>query len=66
MVDTDLNKTGRSAVHLKFKGISVSEYIQTVMKGLENDSNTIFQADGQRVMTESRAESENRLLKPSW
>ena len=51
MVDTDLNKEGRDAVHLKFRGISVSEYIPTVMKGLENDSDTIFHADGQRVMT---------------
>jgi uncharacterized oxidoreductase len=66
MVDTDLNKEGRNAVHLKFRGISVSEYIQTIMKGLENDSDTIFQADGQRVMTEPRGESESRLLKPSW
>jgi uncharacterized oxidoreductase len=66
MVDTDLNKEGRNAVQLKFRGISVSEYIQTVMKGLENDSDTIFHADGQRVMTEPRGESESRLLKPSW
>jgi uncharacterized oxidoreductase len=66
MVDTDLNKEGRNAVHLKFRGISVSEYIQTVMKGIENDSDTIFHADRQRVMTEPRGESESRLLKPSW
>jgi uncharacterized oxidoreductase len=66
MVDTDLNKEGRNAVHLKFRGISVSEYIQTVMKGLENDADVIFHADGQRVMTEPRGESESRLLKPSW
>ena len=66
MVDTDLNKEGRNAVHLKFRGISVSEYIQTVMKGLENDADTIFHADRQRVMTEPRGESESRLLKPSW
>jgi uncharacterized oxidoreductase len=66
MVDTDLNKEGRNAAHLKFRGISVSEYIQTVMKGLENDADVIFHADGQRVMTEPRGESESRLLKPSW
>jgi uncharacterized oxidoreductase len=66
MVDTDLNKEGRNAAHLKFRGISVSEYIQTVMKGLENDADIIFHADGQRVMTEPRGESESRLLKPSW
>ena len=66
MVDTDLNKEGRNAVHVKFRGISVSEYIPTVMKGLENDADTIFYNDGERVMTEPRGESESRLLKPSW
>ena len=66
MVDTDLNKEGRNADHLKFRGISVSEYIPTVIKGLENDADTIFHGDGERVMTEPRGESESRLLKPSW
>ena len=66
MVDTDLNREGRNAVHLKFRGISVSEYVPTVMKGLENDADTIFYNDGERIMTEPRGESESRLLKPSW
>jgi uncharacterized oxidoreductase len=63
MVDTDLNKEGRNAVRLKFRGISVSEYIQTVMKWLENDADTIFYSDGK---SEPREESESRLLNPSW
>jgi uncharacterized oxidoreductase len=66
MVDTDLNKEGRDTAHLKFRGISVSEYIPTVMKRLENDADTIFYSDEERVMTEPRGESESRLLKPSW
>lgn len=66
MVDTDLNKEGRDANHLKFRGISISEYIPTVIKGLENDSDIIFHGDGDRVMAEPRGESENRLLNPSW
>jgi hypothetical protein len=63
MVDTGLNKEGRDSVHLKFRGINVSEYIQTVMKWLENDADTIFYSDGK---SEPREESESRLLKPSW
>ena len=66
MVDTDLNKEGRDAAHLKFRGISLSEYIPTVIKGLENDADIIFHGDGERIMTEPRGESESRLLKPSW
>jgi len=66
MVDTDLNKKGRDATHVKFRGISVSEYIPTIFNGLNNDLETIFYGDGERVMTESRGESEKRLLNPSW
>ena len=66
MVDTDLNKEGRDAAHLKFRGISLSEYIPTVIKGLENDADIIFHGDGEKVMTEPRGESERRLLNPSW
>jgi uncharacterized oxidoreductase len=66
MVDTDLNKEGRNAANLKFRGISLSEYIPTVMKGLENDSDIIFYGDGEKVMTGPRGESEGRLLNPSW
>ena len=66
MVDTDLNKEGRDANHLKFRGISLSEYIPTVIKGLENDADIIFHDDGERVMTGPRGESEGRLLNPSW
>jgi uncharacterized oxidoreductase len=66
MVDTDLNKVGRDGAHFKFRGISLSEYIPTVIKGLENDADMIFHGDGEKIMAESRDESERRLLTPSW
>jgi uncharacterized oxidoreductase len=66
MVDSDLNKEGRNDAHLKFRGISLSEYIPTVIKGLENDTDMIFYDDGEKVMAEPRGESERRLLNPSW
>ena len=66
MVDTDLNKAGRDSAHLRFRGISISEYIPTVMKGLENDADMVFHGDGEEIMTQSRGESEGRLLAPSW
>jgi uncharacterized oxidoreductase len=64
MVDTDLNKEGRSAAHAKFRGISVSEYVPTIIDGLRNDAETIFSADRQALMNEPRGESEMRLLRP--
>jgi hypothetical protein len=66
MVDTDLNKEGRDRAHLKSRGISVSEYIPTIFKGLENDAEMIFHGDGEKIMAEPRAESERHLLKASW
>jgi uncharacterized oxidoreductase len=66
MVDTGLNKEGRDRARLKFRGISLSEYIPTVIKGLEEDADMIFYGDGERVMHESRGQSESRLLSPSW
>jgi uncharacterized oxidoreductase len=66
MVDTDLNKAGRDANHLKFRGISLAEYIPTIIKGLENDSDIIFHGDADTVLTEPRGKSESRLLNPSW
>jgi uncharacterized oxidoreductase len=66
MVDTDLNKAGRDANHMKFRGISLAEYIPTVIKGLENDSDIIFHGDADTVMAEPRGKSEGRLLNPSW
>ena len=65
MVDTDLNKKGRDAAHVKFRGISVSEYIPTIMNALKNDADIIFYGDGGKIMTESRGESETHLLTPS-
>lgn len=66
MVDTGLNKEGRDAAHLKFRGISLSEYLPTVIRGLENDDEMIFHGDGAKVLSEPRGESESRLLKTSW
>jgi uncharacterized oxidoreductase len=42
LVDTGLRKEGRDTVRIKFRVISVSEYIPTVIKGLENDADMIF------------------------
>jgi uncharacterized oxidoreductase len=63
MVDTNLNKEGRDRAHLKFRGMSVEEYIPTIIKGLEGDSDIIFHGDGVSVLSEPRGESESRLLK---
>ena len=66
MVDTGLNKAGRDAAGLKFRGASLAEYIPTVIKGLEDDVETIFHGDQAKILSEPRGESEIRLLKPSW
>jgi uncharacterized oxidoreductase len=66
MVDTDLNKAGRDAARLKFRGLGLEEYIPTVVKGLEDGAEMIFHGDGEKIMSEPRGESENRLLKSSW
>ena len=66
MVDTDLNKAGRNAAHIKFRGISLSEYIPTVINGLKNDADVIFHGDGEKILAEPRGTSERSLLKPSW
>ena len=63
MVDTDLNKAGRDAAHVKYRGIRVSEYIPAIVKGLTVDQETIFYGEGENVQTEPRIESEMRLLK---
>ena len=64
MVDTDLNKEGRNAAHARFRGISVSEYMPTIINGLRNDAEIIFYGEGEKVMNEPRAEAEKRLLTP--
>ncbi len=66
MVDTGLNKAGRDTARLKFRGASLAEYIPTVIKDLEDDIETIFHGDQERILSEPRGESEVRLLKPSW
>ncbi len=63
MVDTNLNKEGRERAHLKYRGVGVSEYVPTIMKGLEKDADTVFYGEGASVMSEPRGESEVRLLK---
>jgi len=65
MIDTDLNKEGRDRENLKYRGLSLSEYIPTVIKGLEDDDEIIFYGDGKKIISESREASESRLLKPS-
>jgi hypothetical protein len=67
MVDTDLNKKRRSAIHAKFRGISISEYMPTIMDGLKNDGEIVsYYGAGEKVMNEPRRESENRPLTPRW
>ena len=65
MVDTDLNKEGREASRVQYRGISVAEYIPAVIKGLENDVDTIFYGGGEKILDEPRAETEYRLVNPS-
>ena len=66
MVDTDLNKAGRAHAQVRYRGISVSEYIPSVMQGLESDAEMIFHGDEEEIMGAPRRESEGRLLNPSW
>lgn len=66
MVDTNLNKEGRDATGGRFRGISLDEYITTVVAGLEDDADIIFHGDGDALLSQPRADSENRLLNPSW
>lgn len=62
MVDTDLNRQGREQAKLKYRGISVNEYIPTVVRGLENDEEMIFYGDGAKAMSQPRGDTESRLL----
>jgi uncharacterized oxidoreductase len=65
MVDTNLNKEGRDRARLKFRGISISEYIPTVIERLENDSEINFYGNGRDVLSLPRGETEKKLLDPS-
>jgi uncharacterized oxidoreductase len=65
-VETGLNQAGRSAARNRYKGISVEEYIPTVIQGLESDMDMIFHGEGTKLMSQPRGESEVRLLNPSW
>lgn len=64
MVDTGLNKEGRDAANLKYRGISLADYLPTVVKGLERGEETIFHGDDKDVLAQPRGETETRLLKP--
>ncbi|HYA87105.1 MAG TPA: SDR family NAD(P)-dependent oxidoreductase [Nitrospirota bacterium] len=66
MVDTGLNRKGRDAAHLTFRGINLSDYLPSVIRELENDAEMIFHGDGAMILSEPRGESESRLLKKSW
>ena len=65
-VETGLNQAGRSAARNRYKGISVEEYMPTVIQGLESDTDMIFHGEGTKLMSQPRRESEGRLLNPSW
>ncbi len=62
MVDTGLNRAGRDAARLSYRGMILAHYLPTVIKGLENDVETIFDGDGAKLLSEPRGESEMRLL----
>jgi len=62
MVDTNLNKAGRDAAGARFRGVSVAEYMPTIINGLKNGVETIFYDDGEKILSQPRGESEVRLL----
>jgi uncharacterized oxidoreductase len=64
MVDTGLNRAGRDRARMKFRGISVAEYIPDVMDGLRRGEETIFHGGGADILTLPRGETEKRLLAP--
>lgn len=42
MVDTGLNQAGREGAQARYRGISVAEYILSVIQGLESDADMLF------------------------
>jgi uncharacterized oxidoreductase len=66
MVDTNLNREGRDAAGRGYRGISVAEYIPSVVKGLEEGVDTIFHGDAKDLLSRPRGESEPSLLNQSW
>jgi uncharacterized oxidoreductase len=66
MVDTNLNKEGREAAGARSGGLSVAEYMPTIINGLKKDVETIFYGDREGIMSQPRGESETRLLTPRW
>jgi uncharacterized oxidoreductase len=66
MVDTNLNREGRGTASAGSRGLSVADYMPTIIRGLKNDIETIFYGDRDSIMSEPRGESETRLLTPRW
>jgi len=66
MVDTNLNKEGRDATGGRYRGISLAEYMPTVVQGLEDDVDTIFHGEARGLLSEPRCESEISLLNRGW
>jgi uncharacterized oxidoreductase len=64
MVDTGLNRAGRDRARMTYRGVSVAEYIPSVVAGLRADAEIIFYGDGGDVLSRPRGETENRLLEP--
>lgn len=64
MVDTDLNRDGRDAARVGFRGIAVADYVPTVVARLQDDADVIFHGDN--LLARPRGESESSLLDPSW
>lgn len=62
MVNTNLNQKGRASIPTKQLGISLSEYIPTVIDGLANGAEMIFFGDGKQMISQPRSKSESRLL----
>jgi uncharacterized oxidoreductase len=65
-VETDLNRTGRAGNPNRHFGIPVEEFIPSVMEKLESGAEIIFHGDGEKILSEPRNVTENRLLNPSW
>ena len=66
MVDTNLNRAGRDAARVGFRGVSVADSIATAVKRLDDGADVVFHGDAENVLARPRGESENGLLGPSW
>jgi len=66
LVDTNLNRAGREASGRPFRGVSLEEYMPTVIAGLEEGSDVVLTADRKSLFEQPRGETENMLLRQSW